>query len=483
MKAKPTGNRLDDAKKNTTLSFNEFPPVSTEEWEAIIERDLKGADYKETLLWNTGEGIDVLPVYRSEHIEKLTHIKAGIPHIVKDWEIKEYIKAENAEAANKIALSALENGANGLYFDVPSSALRNEDDISRLLKDILIDIIGIHFSPRSIDAQGFDALSNFIHNGSWDTGKLYLTVHFDPFEQAIKTGELASKESLGDVISNRLVSFGSGLTVQASGYGNMGATIVQQLALALATANEYLGSVDDEQLQKAAQNIHFNFSVGSNYFLEIAKFRAFRILWAQVLQAYGIEDSNTYVSAETALWNKSTMDANNNMLRATTEAMSAAIGNCDGIMVRPFDELYKEPNSFSQRIARNIQHILLEESYLNKVNDPSKGSYYLEILTDSLARQSWELFQHIEAKGGFHDSIRQGYIQELIIQSQGAAVKAIQDGSISMIGVNKHPQKDEDIPSAISVQQEFAFSPESAQNVTKVPTTRIAKVIEQGGIS
>lgn len=474
---------MDAPKKNTALSFSEFPAVSTEEWEAIISRDLKGADYKETLLWKTGEGIDVLPIYRSEHLNNLPHLNSTSNDATGDWDIKEYIKAATAEQANKQALDALEKGASGLFFDIPADAISSEKDVSNLFKDILLDIIKVHFSPQAISEGSKSALNAFIKNSGFDGTQLFISTLFDPFEQAIHTGTLLSKEEIEQTLLSRLSDYGPALGVHAAGYGNKGATIVQQLAFALATAHEYLAHANKDQITDIAKSIHFNFSVSSSYFPEIAKLRAFRILWQQILNTYELNRIESYVSVETALWNKSTMDANNNILRGTTEAMSAAIGGCNAIMVRPFDELYKEHNGFSQRIARNIQHILLEESYLNKVSDPSQGSYYLEVITDALAQKAWSLFQEIESKGGFHACIEDGFIQDSIIKSQQAAVGAVQDGTTSIIGVNKHPKKDEVIPELILEEIHYAFAPTSFQSVARVPTVRIAEAIEQGGAS
>lgn len=221
--------------------------------------------------------------------------------------------------------------------------------------------------------------------------------------------------------------------------------MVDQLAFAAATGNEYLGF--SNKTDQVVQQIHFNFAVASNYFLEIAKLRAFRLIWSQILDTYqeGLSQKYpAYIHAQTSTLNISLKDSYNNILRTTTEAMSAAIGSADAITVIPFDNLYNEENSFSDRIARNIQLILKEEAYFDKVADPSAGSYFIEHLTTHLAEEAWKIFQEIEKNGGFYNSIKHGFVQKRVKEAQQARMEAAKKGELVLLGVNKHPVKDEE---------------------------------------
>lgn len=417
------------------LHFNEFPPVSTDEWEAVIESDLKGKNYKDVLRWVSGEGIDPLPFYRDENLGELEHPPVPV-HQSGSWNIIEPIESSDIQTANKYALHALENGASGLLFAPSKNFLNNKKDLQELLNDIQIELITLQFGRALSTPETLYRLQEICAEKAIEESGLQITFNFDPFSQSMHSGSLPTV----DFIDKTLKKFGKSFrfcTVDASIYGNAGATIVQQLAFALGAGNEYLGL--NSELSK---NLYFNFSAGPNYFLEIAKIRAFKLLWLQVASEYGTNDLNPLITAETAAWNASKTDAHNNMLRCTTEAMSAALGGCDAIAVHRYDYHFSEPSSFASRIARNIQLILQEEAYLNKVADPGAGSYYIEKLTDSLIEESWKLFQKLEAKGGFHAGLQSGFVQELINQSRQEKINAYKENKKVLVGVNKYQPED-----------------------------------------
>lgn len=442
------------------LHFDEFPPVSTGEWEAIIQSDLKGKDYKEILRWISGEGIEPLPFYRREDLKELAHEPDPV-HTKADWRIVELIQYPDLKSANEHALHALANGATGLRFELPSSSVTGLKELRILLKDIQLDLISVQFGHELSNLDVAEMLREIVQENGLKPEDVHISFYSDLFSSALRTGKLPELSGLKD----HLKAYPDIIRICASDnalYGNSGATVVQQLAFALASGNEYLGLMAD-----ASPRGFFNFISGPNYFLEIAKFRAFTILWEQVLAEYNVSTHAPYITAETPLWNKSKTDAHNNMLRSTTEAMSAALGGCDAITVHRYDEHFAENSSFSSRIARNIQLILQEESYLNKVADPGAGSYYIEVLTDSLAKESWKLFQKIEQKGGFHECLRSGFIQEMIATSRQEKITAYQEKKKVLVGVNKY-QPDEDPDKINSVARTFEYTIADQDNMTSI---------------
>lgn len=414
------------------LTFKEFPPISKEEWEAVIEKDLEGKDYKEVLRWNSSEGIAPLPFYQKTDLQDLAHTPETMSESAR-WYILEPIDNTDLKSANKQALQALENGASGLRFNIPANLIHSKSDLDALLKDVNIEMITLHFDSHLSSLQVADWLNEIITGRGLEPEEQNACFTFDPFVNALQTGKLAPKSAIKDIVEKGDALFRYS-AIDASFYGNAGANIVQQVAFSLAGGNEYLGL--DFNI---ADDIHFNFAVGPNYFLEIAKFRAFKLTWKKVLEQYGAVGAEKFLTAEVALWNKSKTDAHNNLLRATTEVMSAALGGCDAITVFRYDNHFAEPSNFASRIARNIQILLQEEAYLDKVNDPGAGSYYIEKLTDMIAEESWKLFQKIEQKGGFHAALKEGFIQQLIAESKKQKIERYLEQKEIQVGVNKYP--------------------------------------------
>ncbi len=462
---------------NKSFDLHEFPPVSTEEWEDVIKRDLKGEDYKSLLRWNTGEGVEILPFYRREHLNSLDHqpqaVSRSVDLIDGAWEIREYIHANTIERANQLALEALKGGANALYFDLPAESLQKDEDLVNLFEGIIIEIIGVHFSPSLSTPGLLELFTSFVKNRRLDKENLRLSFRLDPLSQSLLTGELLQEGEMRKLCEEIQKQAASALCVDASLYHNSGASITDELAFALATANEYLG-----YSKNLSGNLHFNFAVGSSYFLEIAKLRAFRLLWKQVAEAYKLNNSSCYLSAETSLRNKSVLDAHTNMIRLTTEGMSAAIASADSLMIRPYDELFSESNSFSQRIARNVQHLLIEESYLSKVSDASQGSYYIESITDEMMKAAWTRFQEIESEGGFSECLKKGLIQKTIKKQQQKRTSAFNDQNKVMVGVNKYQPAEGDGRTARNINPNFGLKPVNSHQIEKVNLYRYSENLE-----
>lgn len=437
--------------------FGDFPPVSTRQWEEKINEDLKGADYQKKLVWQTLEGIKVNPYYRAEHLQDngYTHTLPGSFPFVRgnnsgdnNWEVRQDFDEQSPEKANELAVAAVKRGAEAIGFNV--SNVNSPHDLQTLLNNIDLSTTAVHFLhsrnyPQFItylsqvtsqkDLRGsinFDPLGYYLlYGGFYDSKEAN-------FKQAIDLLE-ACKENFPQL---------KVITVNAQHYHNAGGSMVQELAFALSQGNEYLANLSSMgvSVDAAASSMQFTMAVGSNYFLEIAKLRAIKILWANVVKQYSPENTDSMkicLHAVTSLWNKSIYDPYVNMLRTTTEAMAAAIAGVDSMTVDPFDISFKKPDDFSMRIARNQQIILKHESYFNKVADPGAGSYYIENLTQSMVEAAWALFVETEEKGGFEKAVESGFVKQEIEKTCQQRDIDIAMRKQVFIGTNQYPNASE----------------------------------------
>lgn len=442
--------------------FEEFPPVSTEQWEEKIKEDLKGADYEKKLVWHTTEGIKVRPYYRAEDLKNLEHLNArptefpytrGAKTNTNDWVIRQDIDVTDISQANALAVDAVKRGAEAIGFS--ASAIQSANDMEKLLENINAETTGIHFLHASNYLQIAEWFDLWLNKKKFNAAKVSGSFNFDPLGYVLLYGGFyQSKEHNFQQTKELIEGFGKKypkyriVTVNAQHYHDAGASIVQELAFALNQGNEYLASASEAGIDVVAmaKAMQFSVAIGGNYFMEIAKLRAIRTLWAKIVEQYAPtakEAAVMHIHAFTSMWNKTIYDPYVNILRTTTEAMSAAIAGVDSMTVAPFDATYKKVDEFSSRIARNQQIILKHESYFNKVVDPSAGSYYIEALTESIAASSWSLFQSFEEKGGFITAV-----QSKDIYSQIEATCQKRDLDIAMrrqvfIGTNQYPNSNE----------------------------------------
>jgi methylmalonyl-CoA mutase len=415
--------------------FQEFPPVSTEQWEEIIIKDLKGADYQKKLAWRTDEGFQVRPYYRAEDLDSLHYLETLPNHFpytrgfkTKDnnWKIVQEITEKDPKKANAIAVNALNKGADSVSFCTKN--VNSYQDLKSLLQNIDLEKKGVQFRCASSYIEFTKWFVQYIEEQKFDKTKIVGAIDFDAIIFALKKGKFyREKETdLQEVVE--LLSLTSELpnfkiiNVNGLAMHNAGATVVQELGYALAVANEYLAYATNKGIasEKIAAKMQFTLSVGSNYFMEIAKLRAARLLWATLIEQYHPACNCAYhltLNTVASSWNKTLYDPYVNMLRSTTEAMSAALGGADSIALKPFDIAYKQEDEFSSRISRNTQIILKEESYFNKIVDPAAGSYYIENLTNSIIEHAWKLFQDTEKEGGFVAAMETGRIKSEIEQS------------------------------------------------------------------
>lgn len=458
--------------------FEEFPPVSREAWEEKIKKDLKGADYREKLAWKTPEGFEILPFYRREDIRHLDYLKTkpgSFPFIRgknpngNTWDITQHLFEHDPKSANKEACQALEKGGDALLIKIdikrPEGAIggdlygvniQTQDDFSQLLNGIDPAKTTLHFQSGMATPAYFAMLVNEASKQKIDLSRVQATFRYDPWAFVLANGYLPKNKNQWVKDAANMVQYCKEhasnirvLGIDAGLYHEAGASTAQSLAYALAAGNEYLARLTDRGLpvDDIANSIHFSVPVGPSYFMEIAKFRVLRLLWSRIVERYKPSDSSaaaTFIQAETADWDKTLYDAHNNMLRSTTQAMSAIIGGCDSVAVQPYDHIFNDPNDFSKRIARNTQIILKEESHFDKVADPAAGSYYIEELTDSVAAQAWEHFQEIEKLGGLFKAAQGGFVQAEIQKTRNNRDQQIASGRHSFVGTNKYPNPEED---------------------------------------
>lgn len=454
--------------------FSDFPPVSTQEWMDKIMVDLKGTDSEKKLVWKTNEGFKVKPFYRQEDLEGLKTTE-GLPGqypyirgIKKDdntWFIRQDIVVENASEANAKALDILNKGVDSLGFQIKAKEL-NAEYLDTLLKDICCECIELNFSTcQRHTLQLAQLLVAYFQKKGYAPEKLKGSLNFDPISKMMQKGkDVSAVIATGKELVETLAGYPHFrcIAVNSVQLNNAGAYIYQELGYALAWGNEYLNQLVEAGVPAAlaAKKIKFNFGISSNYFMEIAKFRAARMLWADIVKQYQPKcprtdckntgaDGTCYCAckmvahAETSNFNLTLFDAHVNLLRTQTEAMSAAIAGVNSITVSPFDKTYETPNDFSERIARNQQLLLKEESHLNRIVDPAAGSYYIENLTVSIAKEAWKLFLAVEEAGGMLQAVKAGSIQEAVNQSNKARHEAVSKRKEILLGTNQYPNFNE----------------------------------------
>ncbi|MDT7833420.1 methylmalonyl-CoA mutase subunit beta [Flavobacteriaceae bacterium S356] len=399
--------------------FEEFSPVSPAAWKQKIQVDLKGLDYNETLLHTSSEGIVIKPFYTSED---RSDSKITVPQ--KGFNICQSIFIDDEHIANTLAKDALKRGANAIQF-----IANRKFDYKQVLQNIEIENTLIYFKLQFLDTSfivelsehstsnniyfQLDIVGNLARTGNWYTN---LQEDFSKLEEVVQKVDNA-------------------IMVDLSLYQNAGANIVQQLAYTLAHANEYLNKFSEV----SARNIHFTFSVGSNYFFEIAKIRAFRLLWDSLVSAYGISNVTPHIFTQPSIRNKTLYDYNVNMLRTTSESMSAILGSSDTVSNITYDALYHKSNEFGERISRNQLLILQQESYLAEAQDFAEGAYYIEKITSQLAEKSLDLLKKIEKKGGFLKLLKEGTIQKKINESANKEQEKFNSKEIVLLGSNVLP--------------------------------------------
>jgi methylmalonyl-CoA mutase len=411
--------------------LEEFPPVTTAAWEAAIARDLKGASYEEKLIWRTEEGLRVKPYYRAEDLKGLACVDAApgeFPYrrgarASGDWRIREEIDAADLEAANRAARAAVAAGAEGIAFS--SLLVESADGLGVLLQNL--DEIPVHF------ARADERLIRLLAERS----------NKRPNAAGISTGceALASLEFAAEIVSVAPAGFVP-FTIHGEAFEEAGATTVEEVGFTLAAGIDFLTALEERGVEadRAAAALEFRFAIGSNYFFQIAKLRAFRMIWARAVESFGAapEAARARIAARTSRWNKTVYDPHMNTLRRTTEAMSAVLGGADSVTVAPFDACYKQPDEASRRLARNTQLLLKHEAWLGRVADAGGGSYFVEAMTDLLASEGWKRMQEVEARGGYRKAQAEGAIAQALERSLAARERAVASRRRVLVGTNQY---------------------------------------------
>ncbi len=460
---------MNDNKLDNSL-FREFEPIGTPTWIDKLKLDLKAEDPMSKLRWHTPDNMEIEAFYRSEDIINIPFInnrpeEAPFVRSTKtdnNWQINRIIDTADVEQANAIAIKAISRGANSIEFNC--SQLKKFDDMSRILRGINLEEITLRFDKPMSYKIILKHLIKFVDENKIDKSKVKFAFNWDAMAYRLISGKyyqtfddnIDELKYLIEEADNYFPNFRV-LSINARHFSNGGATTVQELAFTISSAVEYAVRLVEKgvSLSSILKHIQFRMAIGSAYFMEIAKFRALRFMWAKAIAAFDPSmemEAKAYIHAMSSLWNKSIFDPYVNLLRTTTETMSAAIGGVDVISVLPFDKVYKYENDFSGRIAQNQQIIIKEEAHFDKVVDPAGGSYYIENLTTSLISYSWQLFNNIEDKGGFAIAVESGFIKNELAVSYKKFHEAAAKRKLNILGTNQFPNQLEYMADEIEIR-------------------------------
>ena len=449
----------------TKTLFGGFNEVSSKKWKQLIQYDLKGADYNETLIWKTAEGIHVKPFYHADEFERLPNISDTK---ATEWQICQTIFVANVEKSNLKAVNAIERGAESIKFILPSEDVMVKD----ILNNINLTNTVVFFECHFLSVEFAKQFSSIPKNEN-------IHIQTDIIGNLAKTGNWFKNLKSDHAEFEAIVKHTKSFTINLGLYQNAGANMVQQLAYALAHANEYLNYFDTvlSNEEKQSLKVIFNVSVSTNYFFEIAKLRALRKLWQTLSEAYGV-NPECFIFVNPTKRNKTLYDYNINMLRTTTECMSAILGGANMICNLPYDAIYHKDNEFGERISRNQLLVLKHESYFDKVNNPADGVYYIETITEQLAEKALELFKDIESNGGFLHQLKEGTIQKKIKECATHEQEQFDKGELTLLGTNKHPNADD------KMKHELELYPFVKKNPIKtllepIVERRLAETVEQ----
>ena len=435
--------------------FSDFVAPSRQEWRDKIEVDLKGADYQKKMVWRTNEGFSMEPFYRKEDVDKLATVNAlpgEFPYVrgnraaSNEWRVRQDIKCECPKEANRKALDILNKGVDSLGFIIPGKEVSAEY-VDALLDGIYAECVELNFRTCQRHAVELaKILVAWFQKKGVDPKKVEGSISFDPIGKMIQKGKdtsdvLAEAKELVETLADYPLF--RAISVNAYELTDAGAYSYQDLGYALAWGNEYMQELTEAGVapELAAQNIKFNLGINGVYFMEIAKLRAARMLWAQIVSQYTPckESAKMHVCAITTTYNQTVFDSYVNMLRSQTETMSAALGGVESIVVRPFDVPYETPTEFAERIARNQQLLLKDECHFDRMVDVAGGSYFIEELTTALAGQAWKLFLAVEEEGGFLAAAKAGTVQNAINETNATRHANAGKRKEFLLGTNQFP--------------------------------------------
>lgn len=428
---------------------DEFPHSSHDDWLALVDQTLKGANFDKRLVTRTYDGIAIEPLYsRNGDVETV------VPPIAQStaWRIAQAHADPYPTDANRAMLKDLEGGVTALVLriadapDAPGIQIWTVGDMERALRDVHLDAIPVYLDAGVRGVEVAALLLVHAETSGVDLAHLSGSIGIDPIGALAHTGRLSAPVSSCIATAAHVDDTGmQRLTISTQRYHAAGCSEAQELACALATGIAYLRGLESEGLSAdaAARALHIVLTADADVFLTIAKLRAWRTVWSQVLAACGVDRTDVTCDAETASRMFTRRDPAVNMLRATTATFAAAIGGAQAVSVAPYTSALGLPTDFARRVARNCQVILQEESQIAQVADAARGSWYLEKLTVDLAEQSWGIFQSIEAEGGMVAALTSGQMQALIGETRNALIRDVGHRKIAITGVSEFPNLNE----------------------------------------
>ncbi len=468
-------------KKDQQPLLSEFPSSLYQEWHEAAIALLKGVPFEKKMYTNTYEGIPLKPIYMKEDGEELSQNETfpgfapylrgtrASGHKQTHWHVAQEIAVESPSAYNCMLKQDLLRGQNTVHLILDAAAQHGKDPDSALPEEVGKNGVSLStLEDLQTALEGIDIESHpvYIHAGSAavTTAALFAAlvqkqgasfqvirgcIGLDPLGMLIQEGKLPYSLNTAYRSMAGLTSWAAEQTsrlrtilVDGSLYHDSGGNAVQELAFVMATAVEYLRAMITRGLSidTVAPRIQCSFSAGTRYFMEIAKLRAARLLWAKVMKAFGGNDASQKMAVHlrTSSWNKTAYDPYVNMLRTTIEAFAGIMGGCESLSVSGFDAIVKRPDEFSRRIARNTHTILREEVHVHEVLDPAGGSWYIEHITDELARKAWSLFQEVEQRGGMLHALQTEFPQDQIRQTATVRTQNLSTRKDVLIGTNMY---------------------------------------------
>jgi len=470
----------------TEKLFKEFPPVSTQQWEEKILQDLKGADYEKKLVWKTTDGLRVRPYYREEDLKGIPHLDSlpGQKPYLRGtrtdnfWLIRQGFPLKGAlSQVNERVLETLNRGVESVGFILAPGQELTLQDMNTLLKGVFLPAVEVVFEGVSCNRPGtLYAFLEYVRASGTPYEQVRARFAFDPAGDAFFAGNLPQPKDI-DVLAGllsacrdyplvRLISI-PGFRVH-----NQGSGVVQELAYAMAMGYEYIRLLTSKGLspESAARSIHFHMGIGTHYFLEMAKFRAARVFWD------GISGSKIAVHATSGTWSQTAYDMYVNLLRGTTQAMSAALAGVDSMEVLPFDEAVNGGSDQGYRLARNIQIILREEAHFDQVTDPAAGSYYIENLTHSILNESRKVYHEILKTGGFSDPQTCDRFRETMNNTRERRLQNLAGRREILVGINQYPDVTAKAPAGLAFPEKEAVRAASGFEKMRLRTEQAPEV-------
>jgi methylmalonyl-CoA mutase len=468
----------------------EFAAATKDDWRKLVEAALKGASFDKRLVSQTYDGLRIEPLYPRA---PSTPVVIGRP--AAPWQVIQRVDHPDAKTANKQALDDVENGATGLSLVFAGSSGAYGYGLDSMKQTLARVCFGVYLDAGiaielDLSAQHKDAgqnLATLIEERGIAPDKTQIRFGYDPLGAKARSGSSPLPwpqiaKLFADIVADLSARGLAGPFAVADGRNvhSAGGSEVQELAFVIATAVEYLRvfTQTGTSLEAARKLVWFRLAADADEFLTIAKFRAFRKLWARIEEASGLKPEPAFVSAETAWRMMSTRDPYVNMLRTTIAVAAAGVGGANAISALPFTIAIGLPDAFARHVARNMQLILLEESNLYRVADPAAGAGGIEALTAEMAKAAWRLFQDIETAGGAAVAIEQGLLQKKIIATRAQRFMAIARRKDALTGVSDYPNLDELPVKALDVPRVTVPPMPASVTFEGLPPMRLAEPFE-----